>query len=197
MDELNVKSIKRVRNTNELVEYSVKPNLTLLGQKVGKDIPIIRSWISEQASNSIINSIKNSDTITIEKKGKSWELRSEDFIIDESPIAGISAVSNDDLIGGISTELTEILIREGIVRDIIRQVQIMRKDANFAVEDRISVHANFDGAIGEAMNAFKDYFINETLTVSLDNDIEKGEFSRTFDLRGQHVTVSIERNKRI
>ena len=197
MDELNVKSIKRVRDTTELVEYIVKPNLNLLGQKVGKDIPVIKSWISENSSSSIINSIRNSETIRIEKQGKSWELNSEDFIIHETSITGISAVSNDDLIGGISTELTESLIKEGIVRDVIRQVQIMRKDANFAVEDRISVHANFDGPISEAINAFKDYFFNETLTVAFDHDIEKGDFTRNFDLREHNITVSIERNKKI
>jgi isoleucyl-tRNA synthetase len=197
MDELNVKSIKRVRDTTELVEYIVKPNLNLLGQKVGKDIPVIKSWISENSSSSIINSIRNSETIRIEKQGKSWELSSEDFIIHETSITGISAVSNDDLIGGISTELTESLIKEGIVRDVIRQVQIMRKDANFAVEDRISVHANFDGPISEAINAFKDYFFNETLTVAFDHDIEKGDFTRNFDLREHNITISIERNKKI
>jgi isoleucyl-tRNA synthetase len=197
MDELNVKSIKRVRDTTELVEYIVKPNLNLLGQKVGKDIPVIKSWISENSSSSIINSIRNSETIRIEKQGKSWELSSEDFIIYETSITGISAVSNDDLIGGISTELTESLIKEGIVRDVIRQVQIMRKDANFAVEDRISVHANFDGPISEAINAFKDYFFNETLTVAFDHDIEKGDFTRNFDLREHNITISIERNKKI
>jgi isoleucyl-tRNA synthetase len=197
MDELNVKSIKRVRDTTELVEYIVKPNLNLLGQKVGKDIPVIKSWISENSSSSIINSIRNSETIRIEKQGKSWELSSEDFIIHETSIMGISAVSNDDLIGGISTELTESLIKEGIVRDVIRQVQIMRKDANFAVEDRISVHANFDGPISEAINAFKDYFFNETLTVAFDHDIEKGDFTRNFDLREHNITISIERNKKI
>ncbi len=197
MDELNVKSIKRVRDTTELVEYIVKPNLNLLGQKFGKDIPVIKSWISENSSSSIINSIRNSETIRIEKQGKSWELSSEDFIIHETSITGISAVSNDDLIGGISTELTESLIKEGIVRDVIRQVQIMRKDANFAVEDRISVHANFDGPISEAINAFKDYFFNETLTVAFDHDIEKGDFMRNFDLREHNITVSIERNKKI
>jgi isoleucyl-tRNA synthetase len=197
MDELNVKSIKRVGDTNELVDYIVKPNLSLLGQKVGKDIVEIKSWISDQSPISIINSLRNSGIIKIEKQGKSWELESEDFIINKTPVEGISAVSNDEFIGGISTQLTESLIQEGIVRDIIRQVQVMRKDANFAVEDRISVHANFSGAIGEALDAFKDYFFNETLTTSFDHNIRKGEFSKTFDLKGQNVTISIERNKKI
>jgi isoleucyl-tRNA synthetase len=197
MDELNVKSIKRVGDTNELVDYIVKPNLSLLGQKVGKDIVEIKSWISDQSPISIINSLRNSGIIKIEKQGKSWELESEDFIINKTPVEGISAVSNDEFIGGISTQLTESLIQEGIVRDIIRQVQVMRKDANFAVEDRISVHANFSGAIGEALDAFKDYFFNETLTTLFDHNIRKGEFSKTFDLKGQNVTISIERNKKI
>ena len=53
---------------------------------------------------------------------------------------------------------------EGLVRDIVRLVQSMRKNAGFAVEDRIEISWDFDGHILEALGKFDTYFRAETLT---------------------------------
>ena len=59
---------------------------------------------------------------------------------------------------GLTTKLSEKLIQEGIARDVIRHVQIMRKNANFAVEDRIIIYGSFDGEIGEAIKTYEKYW---------------------------------------
>lgn len=95
---------------------------------------------------------------------------------------------------GLSTELTDDLIREGLVRDVIRQVQIMRKNANFAVEDRIKIYGSFPGEIGKAMEQFKDYFCAETLTTQMEDTFHSGEFSDSFTVGDETVTLGLERH---
>ena len=58
---------------------------------------------------------------------------------------GLLAESGEGITVGISTELNEDLILEGLVRDVVRSVQSMRKNAGFAVEDRIEISWDFDG----------------------------------------------------
>ena len=89
--------------------------------------------------------------------------------------------------------LNDELIQEGLVRDLIRQVQIMRKNADFAVEDRIMVFGNFDGEIGKALNLYKDYFCNETLTVAIEQKGSEVEFSDTIKIKGEKTTLGISR----
>ena len=53
-----------------------------------------------------------------------------------------------------------VILTEGIVRDIIRHVQTMRKNANFAVEDRIKIYSLLEGTIGDAISSFETLFKN-------------------------------------
>lgn len=94
---------------------------------------------------------------------------------------------------GLTTKLTEELLREGMVRDLIRHVQIMRKNANFAVEDRIKINGLIDGPLGDALEDYKEFFCNETLTIEMTGKSNKGEYESTFEIQDQSLTLSIER----
>jgi len=85
------------------------------------------------------------------------------------------------------------LVQEGFVRDVIRHVQIMRKNANFAVEDRINIYGSFDGIVGEAVRAYKDYFMNETLTINMADEFKSSEYEDTFKVGGVEVKLGIDR----
>ncbi|MCJ7801722.1 MAG: DUF5915 domain-containing protein, partial [Candidatus Marinimicrobia bacterium] len=64
---------------------------------------------------------------------------------------------------------------------------------DFAVEDRIVVFGNFDGEIGKALNLYKDYFCNETLTVAIEPKGSEVEFSDTIKIKGEKTTLGISR----
>ena len=85
------------------------------------------------------------------------------------------------------------MVQEGVVRDVIRHVQIMRKNANFAVEDRINIYGSFDDTIGEAIRAYKDYFMNETLTVEMTDEFQPGEYQDIFKVGGIEIRLGIDR----
>ncbi len=48
------------------------------------------------------------------------------------------------LVISMDTNLTDELIAEGLARDIIRQIQDMRKDADYQVADRIEIAIHGD-----------------------------------------------------
>ena len=84
---------------------------------------------------------------------------------------------------------------EGHVRDIIRQVQTMRKNANFAVEDRIKIYMNIDSTIKDAISFFEELFKNEVLATEVYYEFSKGDFSDKFVIDGQEVQFGLERVK--
>ena len=103
---------------------------------------------------------------------------------------------DDEITIALTTELTNDLIQEGMVRDLIRQVQLMRKNADFAVEDRIEVFGKFDGKLHNALNQFKDYFCNETLTVNIKTESEKIEYTEEIKIQGEKIKLGISRVKK-
>ena len=87
----------------------------------------------------------------------------EDLLFEQESKEGWTCAGDDTIAVGLSTNLSDSLIKEGIIRDIIRHVQTMRKDANFAVEDRIKIYIKADGLVGESINEYKEFFMNEIL----------------------------------
>ena len=79
--------------------------------------------------------------------------------------------------------LTEELIREGMSRDFVRQVQQLRKDANLHIQDRIRIEYHSEDNLVQAMVAeWGDYICGETLADSI-------EFSMTPGVDAKSVLV--------
>ncbi|MCK4903418.1 MAG: hypothetical protein KAS35_01920 [Candidatus Marinimicrobia bacterium] len=114
-------------------------------------------------------------------------------MIETSSAEGLITAQDEEFTVALSTVLNDALIQEGLVRDLIRQVQIMRKNADFAVEDRIKVYGKFSGKLEEALNTYIDYFCNETLTLAIEQEGSEIEFSDTIKIQGEKITLGISR----
>ncbi|MEE3196269.1 MAG: DUF5915 domain-containing protein, partial [Candidatus Neomarinimicrobiota bacterium] len=195
LDELNVKTLIRVESASELIKYDVKPNLPLLGQKFGKDLDMIRKCLTDIDSMEILDEIRKSKKYKLEFDSKQIFLLREDLLIDSISNDGLSSNGDDSITVGITLKLDNNLIMEGIVRDIIRQVQNMRKNANFAVEDRIKIYMDIEGTIKDAIHSFEELFKNEVLATEIYYEFNEGDFSDKFVMNGQEIQFGLKRVK--
>tara|TARA_B110000914_G_scaffold225404_1_gene246021 strand:+ start:1034 stop:4333 length:3300 start_codon:yes stop_codon:yes gene_type:complete len=193
LDELNIKMIIRVDNETELIKYKVKPNLPLLGQKYGSELQTIKQKLNGIDENELLKQIRNKNKYKIELKDDEIYLGRDDLIFESESTEGYTSSGDDNFTVGLTTQLNKELIQEGIVRDIIRHVQTMRKNANFAVEDRIKIYSLVDGPVWEAISSFEKLFKNEVLAVDLIKESKTGEYSETFKIGDQNIQFGIER----
>jgi isoleucyl-tRNA synthetase len=193
LDELNIKMIIRVDNETELIKYKVKPNLPLLGQKYGSELQTIKQKLNVIDENELLKQIRNKNKYKIELKDDEIYLGRDDLIFESKSTEGYTSSGDDNFTVGLTTQLNKELIQEGIVRDIIRHVQTMRKNANFAVEDRIKIYSLVDGPVWEAISSFEKLFKNEVLAVDLIKESKTGEYSETFKIGDQNIQFGIER----
>ncbi len=193
LEELNVKALERVSEVTDLIQYEMKPNLPYLGENFGDQMKDIRNAISTLDVDQVVSSIKTDGYISIPLNDEDLKLGKEAFLITTVSHDGFTSEMDGGIAVGLTTEITEELRREGMVRDLIRNVQIMRKNANFAVEDRIKIGGLIDGKMGDALNDYKDFFYNETLTVEMKEDLENSEHESSFEIHGQTITLNITR----
>ena len=59
LDELNVKSITRITEASDLIEYKIKPNLRTLGQKYGSGLSKIKELLNESNVDLLVRDIKS------------------------------------------------------------------------------------------------------------------------------------------
>ena len=193
LDELNVKGIERITNADELITYKIRPNLKTLGQRYGSGLTIIRALLESSAEDKWINEFQRFGQIKIGTQDREFILEKDDIFIDTIADEGFSAASGNGLTVGLSLELTRELVQEGIVRDMVRQVQNLRRDANLAVEDRIRVFWDLDGRIASALGKFRTYFCSETLTKSIGRKFKKGDHHGIIEIQGEQIKIGIEK----
>ena len=193
LEELNVKKIKFVKSTDKLIGYEIKPNLPFIGQDHGKELPKIKDAILKMDSDKIVSDLNKDGEVKILLSSNSIILKRDAFLINKKSKKGYTSESDGNITVGLTTELSEKLIQEGIARDVIRHVQIMRKNANFAVEDRINIYGSFNGQVGDAIKAYEDYFKNETLTVNMIDEFQSSEYEESFEIKGTNIKIGINR----
>ena len=109
---------------------------------------------------------------------------------------GFSAVSEGEITVGLSLELDDDLILEGKIRDLVRLIQNLRKEAGFAVEDRIDLNIKLDGDYKKALVKFEKYFKTETLVLNLNQTISNPDFSGLVNINDGSIQVSMKKMRK-
>jgi len=172
-EELNVKSVLFREDEEDLVEYSAKANFRVLGKELGKDMKMAAALI-EGLDGSVIAAILAGKPVEIEVAGRKVALDTAKLDIRRDERPGLKVLNEGTLTVALDTSISPELLREGYVRDLVRGVQNLRKDAGFEVTDRISLTVSSSSVLSgaqdlkEALDFFSDFVRGETLAVELD-----------------------------
>ena len=138
-DELNVKEVIFTDSASGLVSYSFKPQLKTLGPKYGKQLGEIRTLLASLDGAAAKKELDEQGHITLKLSTGDIELTADDLLISAEQLENSFAVTDNGYTVALDTELTEELVAEGFVREIISKIQTMRKEADFNVTDHIAV----------------------------------------------------------
>jgi len=194
LEELNIKTMTVVESTEDLVQYDVKPNLGLLGPKYGKDLGTIRNLLGSQDPQDLMKRSKAGESIVLSDHGKTFELAPDELFINTIEPEGQAVVEEAGIVVAVDTALTDELISEGQARDFIRNVQNMRKDADFDVADRIDVCIETEDALVAMITKHQEYIANEILAETITFGAAQSSFSSEFKLGKTNCKVGISRH---
>ncbi|GAC1392472.1 MAG: isoleucine--tRNA ligase [Candidatus Saccharimonadales bacterium] len=91
----------------------------------------------------------------------------------------------------LNTKIDDELQTEGVLRELVRHIQNTRKQAGFNVDDRIivSIHSSYN-LIEQAINTYKETFMQETLTKKIATDKING-FESIVKINDQEVIIEV------
>mgnify|MGYP006199637213 FL=1 len=99
----------------------------------------------------------------------------------------------NDLIVSLDTTISDSLRLEGVLRDLIRQIQLMRKEANFEIDDRIIISANFSDELKNIIEENKEYFMNEVLCTDIVANLENFDYNSFFKYENNEIEIYLKK----
>ena len=166
-DELNVKTVRLLDASTEVLTHEIKPLPKQLGQKYGNKFPAISKAILEIETETIANKLLSGKPSKVIADGDIYEILPDEVEIKALAKEGFSVAEDGAYVAALVTELTPDLVAEGLAREFVRRVQDLRKTAKLDVSDRIKLSVTASPNLKSAIEAHRDYIANETLTVEL------------------------------
>ena len=191
-DELNVKKVEFTDDVRAFTSYSFKPQLKTVGPKFGKHLNAIRTALSALDGNKAMDEVNETGELKLDLGDETVTLLKEDLLIDSAQTDGYVSDSDYGITVVLETTLSDELIMEGNVREIISKLQTMRKDAGFDVTDKINVYQKDSDRIKEIMEKNADEIKDEVLGESITFGKTAG-YEKSWSINGEQTVLAVEK----
>jgi isoleucyl-tRNA synthetase len=193
-DELNVKQARALSAAGEAVSYSLNPLPKQLGQKYGSRFPALRQALMALQPEPAALKLLQGESIEVTAGGETYSILPEEVEVRAQAREGYAVASEGAYLAALVTDLTPELVREGLAREFVRRVQDLRKQAELDISDRIQLYYTASPNLAEAVEDFRDYIMNETLSRQLTaQEAPNGLPSVTDSFDGETVTIAVAR----
>jgi len=176
-EELNVKNVEIIDNVSQIAMVDYKVNFATVGKTMGSKIPVITKAI--KAGNIKLDGdkyiISGDETIVLDKA---------DILVSYIAKSDKPVLSDDKIVVALDLHITEELKKEGVAREIVRNIQDARKKLELNITDKIQVCLEGDYPVEHL-----DYICNETLATFV--QIEAG--SEDLSLETEGIVVKIKK----
>ena len=192
-DELNVKKVTFTSDVGAFTSYSFKPQLKTLGKRFGSRLNALRGTLAGLDGSAAMKELNEKGTLTVEVEGVSEVLEKDDLLIETAQTEGYVSDSDRGITVVLDTRLSDELIEEGFVREVISKIQTMRKEAGFEVTDRITVYQNGNARIADIMAAHADEIKRVVLADAIVSG-QTGGYAKEWDTNGEKTEIGVVRN---
>jgi isoleucyl-tRNA synthetase len=192
--ELNVKEVEWIDGTPDFLQVRAKANFKTLGRRAGKNMKALAAAIGSLERETLF-ALQDGKTVDVEVGGETYSLDGDDVLLETLSVEGLEAASDGAVTIGLSIELTDDLLAEGLAREVLNRVQTQRREAGLEVSDRIQLRVHGGEDLQMALQQHGQWVADEVLAP--DGCVwaaEAGEDFQEWDLPdGGSVSVSIEK----
>lgn len=191
-DELNVKKVVFTDEVRDFTTYTFKPQLRTVGPKYGKQLGGIQKYLGSVDGNDAMDILKEKGALTFDVDGTEVSLAEEDLLIDMKQKEGYVTEADNTVTVILDTNLTDELIEEGFMYEVISKVQTMRKDSGFEVMDHIKVYINGNDRVADVVKKNENAISVKVLA----DEIVYGascDGAKEWNVNGEDVTIGVQK----
>lgn len=189
-DETNVQRIEFVANDAGFFETKLTVNFKTAGAILKKEVNRLKQTVSELSESEVMAVIAQFDANGEAMiNGFDMPLTKDVFNVVTVPKAEYAVVSIGNNIVALDLEIDNELRLGGMLRKLIRQLQLCRKDANYSVEDRIHLEITSDDEdINGIVNSHRDKLASELLACEI-GKLDNFDYQTGIEIDSAKATV--------
>ena len=191
LDELNAKDLRSVTGEDELVAYIVKPNLKVLGPKLGKRLGPLQTALKEADGAAIVAAVRTHGAAVIALQDGEISLAEEELLIETGSPEGYQVESEAGRVVALKTAVDDALREEGLARELIHAVQLARKAADLRIEDTISLTLAVPEQLRPPAERHRGAIMAETLASEFALGEVAGDHRETARVDGHEVGIGL------
>lgn len=194
LDELNVKELRFIPDMQTLMTESLGVNFKAAGAVLKQDVNKFKAVLEAMDAQTMADLTAQYAGGTVTVPGWETPFDASLFLLQQKPKTGvICAQCGDELSLALDTNLTRELRKEGAVRDIVRQCQLLRKEAGYSVEQRIQAAIVVqDAFLLDALQEQRTHIAAELLAQTLlFTNMQNADLQRDIQIAGMNVNIAV------
>ncbi len=164
LEELNVKRLELLPADSDMLVYSLKPLMKVLGPKHGNLAQKVLAALRATDAHAGAEALRERGSLVLKVDKQEVTLTADEVEVEASAREGYVAAEERGAVAVIETTLTPELLAEGLVRDFTHLVQEVRKHAGLAIEDSIETWLSTDADLAAIAVEYRGYIEQETLS---------------------------------
>ncbi|MBN1998216.1 isoleucine--tRNA ligase [candidate division KSB1 bacterium] len=194
IEELNVKKLTFLENDADLAEFEIGIDFKKLGPKFGKDLQAIRQKLADTPADLVVKNVRARINTEVPLDGRTVQLEPDDIVVNIKARENFVVQDFDGNLIGLDTFLTQDLLFEGLARDLVRQIQELRKEADFEMNDRITLYYQAPEEITKVFQKHVDYIKTETLSTVIESSLDQADVVKDVKIGGKTVKLGVKKN---
>ena len=138
-EELNVDDVERVDRMSQLVSFELVPNFRLLGPRLGETVKEVRPALARADAAALVEQLERHGSVALELPGRPVEFVPAEIEVRVQGKEGFAVSREGGAAVALDLVVDDDLRRRGLLRDITRQVQALRRESGLELSDRISL----------------------------------------------------------
>jgi len=186
-DELNVKALEDVQSLTDLMSWTVVPNFRTLGPRLGRRVNDVKAALATADGAALRRALEADGYVDVAGE----RLGPDDVEVRAGSHDDFALASDEGWAVALDLELDESLEREGVARQLARELNDLRKRAGLALTDRVRIGLQAGPRVAAAVEAHRDWIAAQVLAVEMALVPDAGPGAADLEVAGEPVRVDL------
>lgn len=193
LEELNIKQIKFVESAREFYTINARLEPKTGKPKYGRLFAKLQESLAALTGSEVAATLAAGDALRLRVGDEEVEISPAEILLEKKGLAPWALAEGGGFLVLVNTHLTDELVREGQVRDLVREIQNLRKEMDLKVTDRIEISYVASDRIATAIRIHDDFLREETLAISIERRAHPEANARAIKIGDENIQVSISK----